>query len=457
MFAIPGLAGLLLFVYLRPQEIFEPLAGVTFAMATSLVVLGIILDWRLSITRPRWSRVTGLSAAFFSWSMLTAVILAPSHLTFIVAISSVAVVMYVVIAEGVQSFRALEVMLGLVLGIILVLALVGIHQGFSPTMCILRSGAGDVGSGEVITDGRSCATAEDCDRDRPDPEAEYWCDHVGLFGTSAVGGRVRYRGILQDPNEMAWVLSLGVPMAFTFFERKRSLTRFLLALGTTVAVMICVVMTRSRSGQMSLLVVLGAYFIRRFRWKGALVGAVLALPLLAYGGRSGAEAESSSTERLECWQAGIEMWKEMPFTGVGYGNFGEHHSLTAHNSFILTLAETGPLGLFLFTALLYAAIKMLAQAVRDFSHSPGAEVAGQWAMALLAGMLGTLVSVFFLSIAYNAILWVFLGFVAAFYAAVIRHQPRWKVPFGWKDLTVIGAFDFTLIAAIAVYIRLKGI
>jgi hypothetical protein len=457
MFAIPGLVGLLLFIYLRPQEIYESLSGVTFAMAASAVFLGVAIDWRLAASRPRLSPLLALGGLLFGWALLTAVIRAPDKLTFLVAISSVAVVMFVVISQGVQSFRALEVVAALVLAIAIVLSVVGIDQGLSPTVCIIRNGAGEVGLGNVVTDGRGCATVEDCERDSPDPELEYFCDHTGPLGTSAIGGRVRYRGIMQDPNELAWVLSLAVPIAFTFFERKRTLTRLLLAIATTVLVTICVVMTKSRSGQLTLIAVAGAYLIRRFRWRGVVAGLMVAVPLLAYGGRSGAEADSSSTERLECWQVGIEMWKKAPLMGVGYGNFGEYHFLTAHNSFILTLAEIGPLGLVLWTSVLYVAIKILVRALRDFSEKPGAQVATSWAMALLAGMIGTVVSAFFLSIAYHALLWVYLGFVGAYYAAVRRHAPGWRVSFGWRDLLLVSSFDFSVIVAIYLYIKVKGV
>ena len=457
MFAIPGLVALLVFVYLRPQEVFEPLSSLNFAAIAGVVVVGIILDWRLAESRPRWSLMLFLGGLFFGWSILSALARSPEGLGNALAVSAAAWLTFLFISQSVQSFRALETLVVTLLACSILLALVGIKQGLSPTVCILRTGSGDTGAGSVVTDGRACQTSQDCEHDSPDPEAEYFCERAGPLGTSTIAGRVRYRGIVQDPNELAWVLSLSVPLCFALFERRRSLSRFLLAAGTTIAVMTCVVMTKSRSGQLSLLTVLGVYFIRRFRWKGAVVGALLALPLLALGGRSGAEAESSSTERLECWQAGLQMWKGSPFLGVGYRNFGEHHYLTAHNSFILTLAELGPLGLLMWSLLLYASIKMLVRALRDFGGRPETQPAAQWAMGLLAGILGTTISTFFLSIAYHGILWVLFGLVAAYFAAVRRHHPGWKVSFRVRDVVMVGLFDVGLIMAIALYIRLRGV
>ena len=457
MFAIPGLVALLVFLFLRPQEIFPSLSGVTFPAVAAVVALGIVLDWRLAHSRPRMSAVFFVVTLFFGWEVVSAAVSAGDTLTTALAVSGAAWLFFAFISQSVQSFRALETLVVVVLVCSLVIVAVGIKQGLSPKVCLIRNGSGETGAGSVVSDGRSCVFARDCEQDSPDPEAEYLCERTGPLGTSTISGRVRYRGVVEDPNELAWVLSLSVPLVFTLFERRRTLRRFLLAAGTTVAVIVCVVMTQSRSGLLSLLTTLGVYFIRRFRWKGAAVGAILALPLLILGGRSGEDAESSSTERLECWQAGLSMWKGSPFLGVGFRNFGEHHYLTAHNSFVLTLAELGPLGLLLWTLVIYGSIKMLARALRDFSGRPETQPAAQWAMALLAGMLGTLVSSFFLSIAYHGILWAFVGLVVAFWAAVRRHQPDWKFSFGFGDVVLIGFFDVGLMTSIEIYLRVRGI
>jgi len=56
-----------------------------------------------------------------------------------------------------------------------------------------------------------------------EPGAEYMCERPGLFGTCSIGGgRVRYRGSLNDPNALALTTVFALPMAFAFFERKRS-------------------------------------------------------------------------------------------------------------------------------------------------------------------------------------------------------------------------------------------
>jgi O-antigen ligase len=55
---------------------------------------------------------------------------------------------------------------------------------------------------------------------------------------------------------------------------------------------------------------------------------------------------------LEAWASGLEMFKSSPLYGVGFNNFADIFGITAHNSFVLCLAELGLLGSTLWMALL---------------------------------------------------------------------------------------------------------
>ncbi len=73
---------------------------------------------------------------------------------------------------------------------------------------------------------------------------------------------------------------------------------------------------------------------------------------LDFGGRSlSIELDESASERLVAWTEGLEMLKAQPILGVGYGQFLDHHTLTAHNSLVLCFAETGLLGCFFWVGL----------------------------------------------------------------------------------------------------------
>src|SRR4029079_19404999 len=131
-------------------------------------------------------------------------------------------------------------------------------------------------------DGRPCETPRECYLGGAEPGAQYMCEHIGLFDTNSVDdGRVRYRGVLQDPNELALAVGAGLPLAFAFGQlRGRKFPRRLLVLLSVILVSICAIMTRSRGGQLVFLAVLATYFIKRFGWRGLVFGVVLALPLL---------------------------------------------------------------------------------------------------------------------------------------------------------------------------------
>jgi hypothetical protein len=354
-----------------------------------------------------------------------------------------------------QSLRALSVMAAVVLAITLTIAAIGVHQGLSPTVCYQRGAETGTAAGEVM-DGRSCENHKQCEEGGI-PGAEYLCEHAGLLGTHSIGGRVRFRGLLEDPNELCMAISLALPLALAFYERRRNGIRLLLLLVSFVLCFTCAIMTRSRSGQMSLIAALAVYFARRLGKRGLIIGAVLALPLLALGGRSGTEADSSSEERLECWVAAFDMWRDYPLFGVGQGQFGEHHYLTAHNSFLLALAEMGPVGLMLWMGTLYASLKTTLGAQRHLRDRPEAVDARIWATALLASQASLVISAFFLSLTYHTILWMFLGMGVAFAGAVQLHEPDWKVRFGWKDLFAVAGLNVAMLAGMQLYLRYKGI
>jgi hypothetical protein len=456
MFLIPGVGALFVFMYLRPHEVFELLRPVSLAWVIGVVALGLVLDVRLGVSRLRGSPLLSLLLALFVLCLLTIGIKAPTRISERLVQLVPALMAYTFVSLGAQSLRAIGVTAGILMILTLILSVVGIHQGASPPSCYLIGGLPDAPADETF-DGRPCATTADCTEGGL-PGREYFCEKPGWFDTHSIGRRVRFRGLLEDPNELSWAIAMGVPLAFALHERRRSSLRLGALIATVVLGSICVVLTKSRSGALSLAAVLGAYFVRRFGWRlGALATAVAGVPILVLGGRAGEEAQSSSEERLECWSEALSLWRENPLMGVGQGQFTEHHYLTAHNSFLLTLAELGPLGLLLWSSAMYFAFKIAIRIQIDFAGRADAAPARSWAAALTASMAGMLLSSFFLSIAYHTILWAFLGLVGALYAAARAHRPDWRLGFGWRDLVVVVGIDTMVIAGVAAYLRLKGI
>jgi hypothetical protein len=422
-----------------------------------VVAFGFVLDLRVKAIRPRGSPLFALLMALFVWSTITVVVKAPEAISQQLIMILTCMICFLAVSEGLQGLRSFGIAAGVLVLFSIALATIGVEQGLSPKTCYLRPTVTKGYDASLeISDGRHCDTGLDCLQGGL-PDAEYLCEHTGMLDTHSIGGRVRYRGILEDPNELSWAINMAIPLAFAIYERRRTTRRLLVAIVTLVLGAACVIMTQSRSGQIGILAALGVYFIRRFGWKGALIGGIAGLPLLLLGGRSGEGAESSSEERLNCWNEALSMWRDNPFMGVGKGQFTENYYLTAHNSFLLALAELGPIGLLLFTAALYYAVKITLQAQSQFAGHPAAASVRGWSTALLASLAGLISSAIFLTLTFHAILWINLGLVGGLYAAIRVHEPSFEVKFGWKDLAIVAALDVGFVASIAVYLRMKGI
>ncbi|HYU16844.1 MAG TPA: hypothetical protein VEL05_12250, partial [Candidatus Acidoferrum sp.] len=203
MFALPGILGLIFIVYFRPQEILPdlqrlPLLYLSFALA----VFGFAVDLRLRINKASAVPQLKWAILLFLWATLTVVLKAPENSVKTEVIEfAVSITLFFVIAHSVHTFRAFQMVAGLILGLVVTLSILGIHQRTADWGCLML----DMNfSGDDLTgtpDGRSCGPLRDgdCYLGEPEPGREYICERIGLFGTSSVEGRVRYRGKLQDP------------------------------------------------------------------------------------------------------------------------------------------------------------------------------------------------------------------------------------------------------------------
>jgi O-antigen ligase len=463
MFALPGILGLLFFIYVRPQEILLdlqrlPLLYIFFGLA----LFGFAVDLRLRVNKAAPVPQLTWAILLFVWALVTLLIKAPEQATKGGLEFAVSITVFFVIAHSVHTFRALQMVTGLLLGLVLTLAIVGVHQGYAEYGCVMidRQDASDLSTG--TPDGRACRPLQDIDcylRGEPEPGADYICEKIGLLGTTSVAGRVRYRGVLQDPNELALALSIGVAFAFAFASLKSGGGRKLLVAFTVVAVLVCVYLTQSRGGQLVFLTAIGVYGVWRWRWKAVAVVVLLApvgLVVLGGGSSERVDAAASSEERMEAWITGLNLFRDSPIFGVGQGQFVQHHHLTAHNSYVLTLAETGVIGFMLWSGVLYVSIKTLLLAIMRYRDKPEAKVALAWGLALLASVAGLSVGIFFLSFAWHHLFWIYMGLVGAYYSAIRTHDPDFQVRMGWLDWMAIAGIGVSVMTVLYLYLRLRG-
>jgi hypothetical protein len=458
MFALPGIVGLLLFIFVRPHEFVEAFRGLPLLyLFFVLAVWGMVVDLRVGLTRPVRTPQLPFILLFLAWCMFTMLLRAPATLPSEVPNLLILLIIYLTIGHGIQSFKAYQLVCGFLLAFTLFVAFVSAHQGFEEFQCVQVDPYAHANDLSGKPDGRSCEGADECAIDAPEPEVGYRCEKVGLFGTTSIGhGRVRYLGVLQDPNEMSLAVCIGLPLAIGFLTLRRSFARTALFVGALLLVAICTVYSQSRGGQIVFLVTLGAYFVRRFGWKGLLAAAVLAAPIMLLGGRSGDEASESSQERLEAWGTAVTLFKQFPLFGVGCRQFLEYHFITAHNSYLLAPAELGFPGFVIWTTIVYLAGKTPIVALARYANEPGAEAVRAWSMALAASFIGLCFGIFFLSFCYHFVLWVYLGMSAALFSSIKRHDPSFEVRFGARDFFGVATACALVLVAVGLYTRMKG-
>jgi hypothetical protein len=473
-------------VILKPQEFVPALAGlpllyILFALCTVVGVLEAIVGKIRLAVAPHLL----LCAAFFGWGALVTLVKQPG--AFAKAGLDLAIVLGIVasIALFAGSSRGLSRFSWTFLACALFATGVAIVQAGRPFGCMEASPDDWEGKGELVFDGRPCETSFECRKDAPNPDANYRCERVGPFGTATIGGRVRYRGKLADPNELSLAAVMALPLALALFERKRRLPtdpkepetpipglpvlltdRLLSRIGTffrtipalaivgTVAFMI--VLSKSRMGVLVFLIVMGIAFLRRMGAWGAVIGCIAFPPMLLLGGRSGAEAEASADERLELVAEALMMIRTSKGIGFGVGQFhGESSTgLTAHNSYLLAAAETGIIGICLFALMLWLALKVpLTLWFGSYDVDPNLR---RLAPAVAIALAGAYVGIFFLSWSYKEILYMMLGASAALYQAARAQDRRFEVRFDVREAAICCALALGVLPAMYLVIRVLG-
>jgi O-antigen ligase len=211
-------------------------------------------------------------------------------------------------------------------------------------------------------------------------------------GEAITGGRAT--GVFRDPNAFAGYLAAFslVPLYLTRV-REIAVWRRMLHLSVYGLAAVTILLTLSRGGWVAMVLGHAAFFAltdRRFlvlELVALLAAATIAYPLLpekvqdrvtttvtpgvhVYQGRLASRLQASAGERVTLWRVGLEIFGESPLWGRGlesvrilspqYGaKYGLVRHRPPHNLFVKILAETGLIGLLVFswlalTVLLYA-------------------------------------------------------------------------------------------------------
>ena len=185
---------------------------------------------------------------------------------------------------------------------------------------------------------------------------------AGWTGEVPVLGRIRYIGIFNDPNDVGLVLACSLPMAFYLFSCYRNgAARLLLAIAIGT-ILYGIALTNSRGTTLATAMLAGLYLWRNQGvFKTVIFGTAVIPVILMMSTRIDtiSASEESAHGRIEAWYEGFQMLKSSPIFGVGFNRFTEHNHITAHNSFVLALAELGIFGYILWFSFVLSCMAMM--------------------------------------------------------------------------------------------------
>lgn len=279
--------------------------------------------------------------------------------------------------------------------------------------------------------------------------------------------RITYLGLFVDPNDLGMFLVMNIPFACYFLLHKTNFFIRFISLPILLSLFYGIYLTNSRGTLVGVFVLMMAYGLYRYgKGKVMLIAAALTpvAMIVLTSFRAIDAGEESASLRTDAWYSGIEMLISQPFFGIGKGNFLEYHDLTAHNSFVLVMAELGVLGYGLWFCFLGIMVMMLATGLK-FSRSIRVnypekiklhpELLDNLALnsTLFFSLIGFFATSFFLSRSYIVFLYIFSGLAVASYYRIIQLLPDLAIE---KPLKLVPTFFALSIASIVgMYLLIK--
>jgi len=198
-----------------------------------------------------------------------------------------------------------------------------------------------------------------------------------------LGGRIGKNRVFSTfllPNSLAGFLVLAFPVGlglaidrFRRWRRRRSLLPIVLRGALLVPILAALFLTQSKGGAIAFAVSLVAFAVwgfSRLLWRCRMQAlcAALSVVILAFIAEASGlippwrDYAGSSQVRYGYWRAGLAIFEERPFVGVGLDNFADYYARfkrpedqearRAHNDYIQLAAELGLIGVFAYGAFL---------------------------------------------------------------------------------------------------------
>jgi hypothetical protein len=213
--------------------------------------------------------------------------------------------------------------------------------------------------------------------------------------------QVVWFGILQDPNDLGMFLIAFAPYILNkVLYQGNAFIYKILWLITLLCISYTVILTNSRGSMLAFMGGIGCFYIIKKRsLAGYVIAGMLAVALLAIAPSRMGELGSgdySAMGRVYAWILALELLAMNPVFGIGAMHFLDYHGLTTHNSYVLAMVENGVVGFIGYFGIIALAVYTMIKVAYDLEDKKrSTEV-----IALVAGMLGILISIFFISRTY---------------------------------------------------------
>jgi len=244
-------------------------------------------------------------------------------------------------------------------------------------------------------------------------------------GMAFYGEGYRPGWVVGDANYFTVAALAVLPIAFELALVAESKLQKAYAVVCTILTFAAVTLGASRGGFLGI-ALMTTYLIIRSRKpvRNLIVVFLVALPVLIFAPNSpinrffhpDAGDKASVGKHLVGWQAGLNMIKKNPISGVGFGNYKAvvtHYDKSgevrldphvAHNAYLEIAAEMGLLAILVFWIFLGTAFYSAGK-TRNLALARGAPVLAALALGCQASILGTGVGIFFVSGQYTRLFW----------------------------------------------------
>ncbi|MFH1701759.1 MAG: O-antigen ligase family protein [Candidatus Zixiibacteriota bacterium] len=243
-------------------------------------------------------------------------------------------------------------------------------------------------------------------------------------------------GLFGDANDIALVLVTAIPLTgYLMIGRGWKQHYRVIQIGLILLLIVGTIVTKSRGGFLGLAVVL---FMMIMKLRSKTLGIIMFLGVIIialaflpsefsdrYSTIGTYEQDSSAMGRLYAWQAGINMMIARPITGVGVGCFetafgnafrpagyGSAKWMAPHNTLIQVGGETGLIGLAIFMYLYLYSLFQLRK-LKPGENNKHKESIGKIKSIIMISLIGFGVAAFFLTQAFNYILYFLIASVAS--------------------------------------------